>query len=1157
MEKLPVRLVLLSLICCPLFAQVAQVRHAPTLNGTVLGSVQQMTAENTTLNGNAAVSGDLLLPGTPAVQLNGNPTYGGTLDGIGAVSPTNHKVTLNGSAILGHVVRRTDAISLPVVAAPPAPTGTTTLSLSAPGQTVDWPALRNLILNSGAGQYAVPPGSYGDFTANGSSSLSLGVVGATTPSVYNFQNLTLNGSSRLEVVGPVILTLANAVSVNGSLGSSSNPSWLVFKLASGGLTLNGGVSFYGYVTAPSGTVALNGNSQLVGGLIADRLTLNGNSLLHLLAAPTANVPPTVTLTAPTNGATYTGSASFTLAATAADTDGTVSKVEFYQGTVKLGEDTTAPYTLAHSVNSPGVYTYVARATDNQGATGDSAAVTITVTSPNQPPTVALTAPADGTLLNAPADVLLTATASDPDGSIGKVEFYQGTTKLWEDTTAPYEYSVTNLAIGTYSFSARAFDLQSLATTSASVAVTVVAPNVAPTVALTAPLDGASFTAPATFTLTATAADSDGLVTKVEFFQGASKVGEDSFVPYELTISGLTAGSYSYVARATDNTGSATDSAPVTVSVTTVNTPPTVVLTAPATGTSFTAPATILLSATAADSDGTITKVEFYQGTTKLGESLVAPYEFSWLSVGAGTYSLTARATDNQGASTTSAANSITVNSTAATLPFVAEFEPTEGYVTGPLAGQKGWTATTGIAVVASSGPASLQEVTIAAGQPPASLAHDISAAGATPVFVDFFARPVAGVTPITGVTFNTSAARVALVGLTSPASLQVFDGNVWLATGKTVAIDASGRTVDWLRLTTREDYGTKKWDLYSDGRMIIADVPFADNTATSLTSFSATGHATVVSSFDDFYAGLENPIAADADHDGMDDAWETAHGLNPSLNDRNVDLDADGLTNVQEYVLGSNPNNASDADNNGLPDSWEQQFFGHAGINPTADSDGDGVTNAQEYAAGSNPVDYYNGRAFSLGTYAGGGSSSIAYTYDASGRVTLADYGAGKTIQFAHSAASNLTAVTSSGIGGTIVTWRTAFGLPADGTGTGADTAVLANDGLPNLAKYAFGLAPAVVATGEYPVVRLTSVSSVDYLILTYSRPEPAASDLTYRVEVSSNGTTWTSGAGATVNVSTTINGSTATVVVRDATPVGSPNFGRRIRLMIERRATP
>jgi hypothetical protein len=245
-----------------------------------------------------------------------------------------------------------------------------------------------------------------------------------------------------------------------------------------------------------------------------------------------------------------------------------------------------------------------------------------------------------------------------------------------------------------------------------------------------------------------------------------------------------------------------------------------------------------------------------------------------------------------------------------------------------------------------------------------------------------------------------------------------------------------------------------------------------------------------------------------------------------------------------------------DSDHNGLPDAWEMQYFGHIGVDPNADPDGDGLTNLQEYSAGSNPVDYNNGRAFAPSTTSGS-SSVIAYIYDASGRVTLADYSSGRTIQFTHDAATNLTAAASSGIGGTIVAWRTAHGLPGDGSGNGADTAILAGDGLPNLAKYAFGLDPSVAYTSDHPVVSLTNSGGNDYLTLTYSRPDPMPADLTYKVEVSSNGTTWTSGSGATVAVSTTVSSGVATVIVRDATAVGSPTFGRRIRLSIERRIQP
>ncbi len=255
----------------------ALVRHAPVLNGGLDGSVQVLLPESVTLNGNAWVSGDLLVPGTPTVRLNGQPVYGGTIDGNGAVAPSSHTITLNGGAVLRHVVRRTDALSLPVVAAPPAPAGTRNVSLNSAGQSPgDSATIRNLTLNGNAGELVVPPGTYGALTANGSSRFVFGVAGATEPEVYNLQGLTLNGSSRLVIVGPVIVNLANGTALNGPAGEPLHPEWLELNIASGGLTLNGNVAFAGYVAAPAGSVTVNGNSMLTGGVIADRLTINGN-----------------------------------------------------------------------------------------------------------------------------------------------------------------------------------------------------------------------------------------------------------------------------------------------------------------------------------------------------------------------------------------------------------------------------------------------------------------------------------------------------------------------------------------------------------------------------------------------------------------------------------------------------------------------------------------------------------------------------------------------------------------------------------------------------------------------------------------------------------------------------------------------------------------
>ncbi|GAB3639792.1 hypothetical protein GCM10027423_04280 [Spirosoma arcticum] len=193
-------------------------------------------------------------------------------------------------------------------------------------------------------------------------------------------------------------------------------------------------------------------------------------------------------------------------------------------------------------------------------------------------------------------------------------------------------------------------------------------NQPPTVSLTSPANNAQFTAPASVNLTASAADANGTASKVEFFNGATKLGEDLTAPYTFNWTNVGAGTYTLTAKATDNQGAATTSVAVTVQVTSgtpppSNQPPTVSLTSPANNAQFTAPASINLTTSAADANGTVSKVEFFNGSTKLGEDLTSPYTFTWANVGAGTYALTARATDNQGATTASATVTIQVNGT--------------------------------------------------------------------------------------------------------------------------------------------------------------------------------------------------------------------------------------------------------------------------------------------------------------------------------------------------------------------------------------------------------------------------------------------------------------------------------------------------------------
>ncbi len=793
---------------------VLLVNHAPVISGgsSISGSVQQMLAESATLNGNAAITGTWFVPGTPTVRLNGHPSFGGTSTGHGAATPTNFSVTLNGNSQLGLLCICTDAVPLPTVSAPAAPAGTRSVSLNRSTDPLgDFATLRNLTLNGNVGQITIPPGTYGDFSANGNSGFTVGVAGATQPSVYAFQHLTLNGKSGLQVVGPVVITVANGVAVNGDLGASAHPEWLILRIAAGDFTLNGNVAVAAYVTAPNGTVTINGSSQLMGGVTADRLVANGSGLLRLI---------------------------------------------------------------------------------------------------NTAPTVTLTGPADGMVATAPiASLALTASAADVDGYLAKVEFFSGATKLGESTTPPYQFTWTAIPAGTYAITAKATDNSGASTTSAS--ATVIS-NLPPTVSLTAPANGSVLAAPASFTVAANAADADGTVAKVEFFQNGAKIGESAAAPYQVVLSGIASGTYTFSARATDNYSATADSATCTL---VADDPPTAAVAGPAT---VSRGSGITLTASAGDADGSIAKVEFYRGGKLLG-TVTGPtgtppaYAFTDTdALAPGAYTYTVRSYDNLGLFTDSTATAVSV---LATLPYTADFEDGEGYALGPINRQFGWTATSDSAVVTDENAFNgVHSIAIAPGTPPVRVAqvfapypgHDI-------VFMDFFTRPVAEADITNSTTFDVEGARFAFVQNGATAVLNVFHGDgsgggTWQPTAFSTPIGPDNQVQSWTRLTGRLDFTHKTWDLYAGGSMVAADVPFRDSTATYLSSFAVRGDAATVSRLDYIFAGADNPLFADTNNNGIDDAWETAHGLSLTTYNRNDSPSGSGVTVIQAYQQGTDPN---------------------------------------------------------------------------------------------------------------------------------------------------------------------------------------------------------------------------------------------------------
>jgi hypothetical protein len=117
----------------------------------------------------------------------------------------------------------------------------------------------------------------------------------------------------------------------------------------------------------------------------------------IVAATSVNQPPTVTLTSPAGGASYTAPASIVMTASAADPEGRLSRVEFFSNGTRVATDTTAPFTYTLPFTPAGSYTLSATAYDADGATGSTPGTSVTVMSATAPWVIAFTASLDHTL----------------------------------------------------------------------------------------------------------------------------------------------------------------------------------------------------------------------------------------------------------------------------------------------------------------------------------------------------------------------------------------------------------------------------------------------------------------------------------------------------------------------------------------------------------------------------------------------------------------------------------------------------------------------------------------------------------------------------------------------------------------------------------------
>lgn len=389
----------------------------------------------------------------------------------------------------------------------------------------------------------------------------------------------------------------------------------------------------------------------------------------------AAAAPTVSLSAPLTGSSYPVGNPIAVTASATAASGvTIASVQFFANGVSLGSKTAAPYTVTWTPSAAGNYSLSAIATDSSGAQATSTAIAVAI-GLNAPPTVALTSPAAPGTYALGSGVLLSASAADSDGTVASVQFFANGQLLSTATTAPYTFSWVPQASGTYQITASATDNSGNVATTAQRAVTI-SSAVSTTVTITNPtLANGAYPVGNAIPFVASVTGGNGPIVQVQFFVNGVSLGAKTAAPYVVQWTPAAPGTYSLLAVATDSAGISTNSSALSIAIA-ANAAPAVALTSPATGTSANAGALVSLSALASDPDGTVASVRFLANGNVVATATSAPYIGTWIPLAAGTYSVSAQATDNSGNVANSA--SVLVNIFPNQSPTVALTSPASG-----------------------------------------------------------------------------------------------------------------------------------------------------------------------------------------------------------------------------------------------------------------------------------------------------------------------------------------------------------------------------------------------------------------------------------------------------------------------------------------------
>ena len=383
----------------------------------------------------------------------------------------------------------------------------------------------------------------------------------------------------------------------------------------------------------------------------DSLNFKGQDFVTIMITDDgpSNTPPTVSLTSPSSGSESTEGDPVAFQASATDDeDGSISSS--IQWTSSIDNAIGTGFSFTKSNLSVGVHTITATVTDNGGLSdSDQVSITIIIQENNSPPSVGITSPSSGSQFTEGNSVTFSGWAADPEQG-GVANSLQWTSSIDNAIGTGKTFTKSNLSVGVHTITATVTDSQG-ASDSEQVTITInaIPVNTPPTVSLTSPSSGSESTEgdPVAFQASATD-DEDGSISSS--IQWTSSIDNAIGTGFSFTKSNLSVGVHTITATVTDNGGlSDSDQVPITIIIQENNSPPSVGITSPSSGSQFTEGNSVTFSGWAADPEqGGV--ANSLQWTSSIDNAIGTGKTFTKSNLSVGVHTITATVTDNGGLS---------------------------------------------------------------------------------------------------------------------------------------------------------------------------------------------------------------------------------------------------------------------------------------------------------------------------------------------------------------------------------------------------------------------------------------------------------------------------------------------------------------------------